>query len=152
MQFVGKEKEHGQICDTAKQPIPSFLWEDSKATVHRLVYLNNICVCFRAWLLAVCVLVKVRKPKSVRPCSLRHNSSVSLLCASSCNVSRRLACHVWRLVPELHQNLKCMVTSWRQASNCRFLALCLNDIEAFQVCLGLGSDSANRCRMDLQFA
>ena len=59
VQFVGKEKEHGQLCDTAKQPIPSFLWEDSKATLHRLVYLNHICVCFRAWLLAVCVLVKV---------------------------------------------------------------------------------------------
>ena len=30
-----------------------------KGTLHRLVYLNLICVCFRAWLLAVCVLVKV---------------------------------------------------------------------------------------------
>ena len=33
--------------------------ENFKATLHCLVYLNHICVCFRAWLLAVCVLVKV---------------------------------------------------------------------------------------------
>ena len=33
--------------------------EDSKATLYRLVYLNHICVCFRAPLLAVWVLVKV---------------------------------------------------------------------------------------------
>ena len=33
--------------------------QNFKATLHCLVYLNHICVCFRAWLLAVCVLVKV---------------------------------------------------------------------------------------------
>ena len=35
--------------------------EDSKPTLHRLVYhyISIISVCFRAWLLAVCVLVKV---------------------------------------------------------------------------------------------
>ena len=79
--------------------------EDSKATVHRLVHLNHICVCFRAWLLAVCVLVKVSQG-SQNLGALAFWATTSLLCTSSCNVGR-LACHPWRLVPELffHQKL-----------------------------------------------
>ena len=49
------------LCDLSDpfQGSSDLQLEDSKATLYRLVYLNHICVCFRASLLAVWVLVKV---------------------------------------------------------------------------------------------
>ena len=79
--------------------------EDSKATLYPLVYLNHICVCFRAWLLAVCVLVKEpRKPKSGRPLILRNNSLLG-----------REICRKWalcRLISNTEKQSMFVVLGW----------------------------------------
>ena len=79
--------------------------EDSKATLYPLVYLNHICVCFRAWLLAVCFLVKEpRKPKSGRPRILRNNSLLGR------EISRKWA--LCRLISNTDKQSMFVVLGW----------------------------------------